>query len=242
MTTPQPQNRRLVATSEASRTTCSIRGSSSNTRAISSALRSSSASCSACSCGARAARSSKRAQVVEESKKVSDVVKMQIKDDPIYGDNPELMKSFNESAVDSDNKVAAQQQKVATQQRVMLGSVVGGLSLLVLLIGLIGIYITHKIAGPIYKMKTLLKQVGQRQAEFPRGGLRKGDELQHFFEAFQQMVDALKDRQAKEIETLEAGIASAKTAGATDESLAKILNVRDAMSLSPKSDSRSRVA
>ncbi len=168
------------------------------------------------------------ARVVEESKKVSDVVKMQIKDDPIYGDNPELMKSFNESAVESDNKVAVQQQKVATQQRVMLGSVVGGLSLLVVLIGLIGIYITHKIAGPIYKMKTLLRQVGDGRLNF-RGGLRKGDELQHFFEAFQQMVDSLKDRQAKEIETLEAGIASARTAGATDESLATILNVRDAM-------------
>ena len=168
------------------------------------------------------------ARVVEESKKVSDVVKMQIKDDPIYGDNPELMKSFNESAADSDNKVAQQQDKVAAQQRVMLGSVVGGLSLLVVLIGLVGIYITHKIAGPIYKMKTLLRQVGEGKLNF-RGGLRKGDELQHFFEAFQLMADSLRERQRNEIETLEAGIASAKAGGASEESLAKIVTVRDAM-------------
>ncbi len=121
--------------------------------------------------------------VAEESKKVSDVVKMSIKNDPIYGDNPELMKSFNESSGDSDNKVQQQQDKVAAQQRQMLGSVVGGLTLLVVLIGLLGIYFTHKVAGPVFKMKQLLKQVAQGKLNFPRRGLRKGDELQHFFES-----------------------------------------------------------
>lgn len=160
-------------------------------------------------------------KVVDESAKVSDVVKMSIKNDPIYGDNPELMKSFTDSASDSDNRVAK-------QQKAMLGSVVGGLSLLVVLIGLLGIFITHKVAGPIYKMKRLLKEVGQGKLTF-HGGLRKGDELVHFFETFQQMVDSLKERQRIEVETLEAGIASAKAAGATDESLAKIVAVRDEM-------------
>ncbi len=168
-------------------------------------------------------------QVVEESKKVSDVVKMQIKDDPIYGDNPELMKSFNDSASDSDNKVATQQGKVAAQQRVMMGSVVGGLTLLVVLIGLVGIYITHKVAGPIHKMKLLLGQVAQGKVNFPRRGLRKGDELQHFFDEFLKMADDLKARQQKEVELLEAGIASAKAGGATDEALAKIVALRDDM-------------
>jgi nitrogen fixation/metabolism regulation signal transduction histidine kinase len=146
---------------------------------------------------------------------------MSIKNDPIYGDNPELMKSFNDSAAESDNRVAQ-------QQKAMLGSVVGGLSLLVVLIGLLGIFITHKIAGPVYKMKRLLKDVGAGKLNF-QGGLRKGDELQHFFETFQKMVDSLKSRQKVEIEMLEAGIASAKSAGATEESLAKILAVRDEM-------------
>jgi hypothetical protein len=168
-------------------------------------------------------------QVVEESKKVSDVVKMQIKDDPIYGDNPELMKAFTDSASDSDNKVALQQGRVGAQQRVMLGSVVGGLSLLVVLIGLVGIYITHKVAGPIYKMKLLLKQVAQGKLNFPRRGLRKGDELQHFFDAFLKMADDLKARQQNEVELLEAGIASAKASGASDDALTKIIAVRDEM-------------
>lgn len=168
-------------------------------------------------------------RVVEESKKVSDIVKMQIKDDPIYGDNPELMKSFNESATDSDNRVAVQQDKVAAQQRVMLGSVIGGLTLLVVLIGLVGIYITHKVAGPIFKMKMLLKQVGQGKLNFPRRGLRKGDELQHFFDEFLKMADDLKARQQGEVERLDAAIAAVKAGGASDEALAKLVAVRDEM-------------
>ncbi len=168
-------------------------------------------------------------RVVEESKKVSDIVKMQIKDDPVYGDNPELMKAFNESAAESDGRVAAQQNKVAAQQQVMLTSVVGGLALLVLLIGLVGIYITHKVAGPIFKMKGLLKQVGAGKLSFPRRGLRKGDELQHFFDEFLKMADELKARQQSEVERLEAGIEAVKAAGATDEALTKLMAVRDEM-------------
>jgi hypothetical protein len=174
-------------------------------------------------------------RVVEESKKVSDVVKMSIKNDPIYGDNPELAKAFTDSSADSDNKVAQTQDKVAAQQRLMLGSVVGGLTLLCVLIGLLGIYITHKVAGPIYKMKLLLKQVGQGKLNFPRGGLRKGDELQHFFDVFLKMTDDLKARQQREVELLDAGIESAKSSGATEEALEKILAVRDEMKASLKS-------
>ncbi len=164
-------------------------------------------------------------KVVDESNKISDVVKMSIKNDPIYGDNPELMKSFTDSSAESDNRVLQ-------QQRAMLGSVVGGLTLLCVLIGLLGIYITHKVAGPVFKMKQLLKQVGQGKLNFPRGGLRKGDELQHFFDAFLKMADDLKARQRNEVEMLEAGIASAKSSGASDEALAKIIAVRDEMKAS----------
>jgi len=154
---------------------------------------------------------------------------MSIKNDPIYGDNPELAKAFTDSSSESDNKVQQQQDKVAAQQRLMLYSVVGGLSLLCIMIGLVGIYITHKVAGPVFKMKQLLKQVAQGKLNFPRRGLRKGDELQHFFDAFLKMADDLKARQQNEVEMLEAGIASAKGAGASEESLAKIIAVHAEM-------------
>ena len=58
---------------------------------------------------------------------------------------------------------------------------------MVVLIGLLGIYFTHKVAGPVYKMKRLLKQVGQGNLRV-EARLRKGDELQDFFDTFTQMV------------------------------------------------------
>ncbi len=173
-------------------------------------------------------------QLVAESNKVSDVVKMSIKDDPVYGDNPELTKAFNDSALESD-------QRVLRQQHAMMTGVVGGLGVLVVLMGLLGIYVTHKVAGPVFKMKLLLRQVGSGKLNFETGGLRKGDELQDFFEEFQDMVEKLKARQAQEVAALERALAGARAAdvacascGASREradrgSIAGIEDLRDAM-------------
>jgi geranylgeranyl reductase len=54
-----------------------------------------------------------------------------------------------------------------------------------------GIVFTHKVAGPIFKMKRLLRQVGAGKLVL-RERLRKGDELQHFFEVFEEMVAELR--------------------------------------------------
>ncbi len=166
--------------------------------------------------------------VVEESKKVSDVVKMNIAKDPIYSDNPELQAAFASGAAESDKKIEEQQRRVVRQQQTMLNALVGGLAAMVVLIGLLGIYFTHKVAGPIYKMKMLLKQVGDGKLTF-HGSLRKGDELQEFFETFSKMVEQLRNRQAKEVAQLDAAISAARRAGAAEDSIAKIAAVRDEM-------------
>jgi nitrogen fixation/metabolism regulation signal transduction histidine kinase len=165
-------------------------------------------------------------KVVDESKKVSEVVQMTIKDQ--YSDTPELAASYAQASSANDDKIAAQQQQLVKRQRTMLTSLVGGLSLMVVLIGLLGIYFTHKVAGPIYKMKLLLKQVGDGKLTF-RGGLRKGDELQDFFEAFSSMVEQLKSRQANEIALLEGAIEKAQAAGASDDMMKNVVTVRDEM-------------
>ncbi|HEY2514512.1 MAG TPA: hypothetical protein VGI39_26790 [Polyangiaceae bacterium] len=165
-------------------------------------------------------------RVVEESKKVSDVVKMSIKDN--YDENPELAAAFNEEASKSDQKLLEQQRALVGKQQKMLGALVGALALLVVIIGACGIWFTHKIAGPVYKMKMLLRQVGEGRLVF-QGSLRKGDELQDFFEAFASMVDKLRERQAQEVAQLDAALRLAGQAGASQESLAKVALVRDEM-------------
>ncbi len=172
-------------------------------------------------------------KLLDESRKNSDLVKMTIKDQ--YADAPELAATFNKSADDLDKQLEerhrqleAQAARTRQQQQTMLMSLVGGLTFLVVLIGLVGIYITHKVVGPIYKMKMLLRQVGDGKLNF-YGKLRKGDELQDFFEVFQAMVDKLKARQAEEVKELTEAMEEAKKTGASDEAITKIAHVRDEM-------------
>jgi methyl-accepting chemotaxis protein len=166
------------------------------------------------------------AKVVEESKKVSDVVLMNIKEN--YSQSPELASAFTEDAAKSDQKIAEHQKALVGQQQKMLAALVGALAFLVIVIGMCGIWFTHKIAGPVYKMKMLLRQVGDGRLVF-QGKLRRGDELQDFFEAFSSMVDKLRDRQAKEVAQLDAALKMAGEAGASQASLAKVELVRDEM-------------
>jgi methyl-accepting chemotaxis protein len=171
--------------------------------------------------------------LIKESQKNSDLVKMQIKDQ--YGDAPELADTFAKRAKELDDQIEAkhkllldQQQATIAQQNTMLTSLVAGLALLVALIGILGIYFTHKVVGPIYKMKMLLRQVGDGKLNF-HGKLRRGDELQDFFEVFAQMVEKLKERQRREVTELELAMASAKESGASDDAISKIQHVRDEM-------------
>lgn len=171
-------------------------------------------------------------ELLEESRKNSELVKMSIQN---FGGDPVLVESFAEGDKKQEaelkkkhDQLAAHQAETLAEQRTMLMSLVAGLLLLVVLIGLVGIYITHKVVGPIYKMKMLLRQVGDGKLNF-QGRLRKGDELQDFFEVFAAMVEKLKDRQRREVAELEDAMEAARTSGASDAAIAKIALVRDEM-------------
>lgn len=164
-------------------------------------------------------------QVLVQSKRVSQVVSMNIAKE--YKDDPELAKTFSESAAEDERKLAEEQIRLERdaadlkkqaeelrakavsmeeQQRIFLVGLWIMLTLLVVTIGVAGIIFTHKIAGPVFKMKRLLRQVGEGKLVL-RERLRKGDELQHFFEAFEKMVEALREHQKGEIAKVDAIIA-----------------------------------
>ncbi|WP_437839680.1 HAMP domain-containing protein [Sorangium sp. So ce1153] len=156
-------------------------------------------------------------EVLVQSRRVSEVVAMNIAKE--YKDDPELAKTFGEAAQRDESKLKDEQARlerdaamlqqraealgrqaadVAHNQQMLLRLIVALLSLLVLGVGVAGIVFTHKIAGPIFKMKRLLRQVGEGKLVV-RERLRKGDELQHFFEAFEKMVEDLRARQQSKI-------------------------------------------
>lgn len=182
--------------------------------------------------------------LIEESRKVSAVVSMNILKDPAYADNPELAAIFNENNAEQEKHLKAEQQRLeqaasalsrhsevlASQQRSTLYVLFGGLSVFVIAIGLAGIVFTHKVAGPIFKMKGLLRRVGDGRYETPRG-LRKGDELQHFFDTFVRMIESLRARQENTIARLDTAVS--KLDGRVDsESLTPLRELRRDMKAS----------
>ena len=173
-------------------------------------------------------------KVSDESKKVSEVSRMNIKD--LASDSPDLLAEFNKEADEHDRTLAEQQDAIAanqalliTRQKVLIGSLVGGLALMVALIGVLGIYFTHKVAGPVYKMKRLLRQVGRGNLRV-EARLRKGDELQDFFDTFTQMVAGLRDLEKKQLDELDRAV-DALERGAKSEATASLDTARDAMRL-----------
>ena len=166
--------------------------------------------------------------VAKESRKVTAVVQMTM--EKTYGDDPELLELFKKDSAKEDAPLKAQRAalegqsaqleqrsaRLATQQSAMLYTLIGVLTLLVLGVGCAGIVVTHKVAGPIFKMTKQLEELGEGHWEVPRP-LRKGDELVSFFGSFRTMVQRLRDRREHEIELLDATLESVEEDGVRAE-------------------------
>jgi methyl-accepting chemotaxis protein len=162
---------------------------------------------------------------VEESRKVSEVSRMNVRE--FAPDSPELMAEFNNEVLAHDKAFVDRQAMLLQQQQMMLKSLVGGLALMVVAIGLLGIYFTHKVAGPVFKMKKLLKRVGEGHLQFD-AKLRKGDELVDFFDAFTQMVSGLREMETSQLADVEAAI-HALDSGSRQDAASALARVRDSM-------------
>jgi methyl-accepting chemotaxis protein len=148
-----------------------------------------------------------------ESKKVSDVVKMNIVD--AYADDPALLEVFQGEANRHDallengqtqlqgntQSLRKQSDTIAREHRFFTIVLISALVVLFVAVGLGGIVVTHRIAGPIFKMKRLLRDLGEGYLRMPTP-LRKGDDLQDFFEEFARTVDRLRERKTGELDQL----------------------------------------
>lgn len=132
--------------------------------------------------------------------------------------NPSLA---DEDAAYFENLAAAEDRKVAI-------SILGGIGMMIILLGITGIVITHRMAGPIYKMKRLIREVAGGDLSI-KPGLRKGDEFQDLSDVFSQMVLALREQQADEIAELDSAIAAARAAGLKGADLEHLVSLRERM-------------
>jgi nitrogen fixation/metabolism regulation signal transduction histidine kinase len=131
-------------------------------------------------------------------------------------DNATLAGVMNDSLAELDKKSEANLADVRSMQtgiardrrnlRLLLGG--SGIALLVLLT-LMGIVITHRIVGPVHKMKRLLRRVSTGRLTIEER-LRRGDELEDLFETFLQMTYSLRAIQNARVATLDATLRRAE--------------------------------
>ncbi len=120
------------------------------------------------------------------------------------------------------------EQYSQAEDRKVAASIAAGVLLMAMALAFTGIVVTHKLVGPAYRMKQLLREVRDGRLRV-QGRLRKGDELQDIFEAFHEMILSLRAAQEQEISLLEAAITRAKEAGVPPESIDEVERVRDRM-------------
>ncbi|MGC4063351.1 MAG: hypothetical protein QM784_01590 [Polyangiaceae bacterium] len=175
-------------------------------------------------------------QLVLESQKVSAVVGLSLVKSTDYSDHPELNEAFardNQALASKTQErqrtlerqassLAANANALRRQQTSVLAIIFGGLSVLVVALGILGIVFTHKVAGPVFKMKRYLSRIRQGQLIEP-APLRKGDELKDFFDELCTTIRALRERERDDLMLLEA---AAKSLDGKDPELQERLQVR----------------
>ena len=94
------------------------------------------------------------------------------------------------------------QAQFANSDRVVLWGIVGFGVVLILSISAVGILITHKVAGPLYKIASFFGKVRDNRLGPTPANLRKGDELQEFYGAFKEMHTSLRARAEDDVRVL----------------------------------------
>lgn len=148
------------------------------------------------------------------------------------GENAALQEIMDQSLEEEDKKsannlaeVKKQKEDIARERTNLQLLLVGtGLALVVLLL-VMGIVITHRIVGPVHKMKRLLRRVSTGRLVIEER-LRRGDELEDLFDTFLQMTYSLRAMQAARLATLDGAIRHAEMTATPAEVLDSLRALR----------------
>lgn len=139
------------------------------------------------------------------------------------GEDPTLAKIMDDSLAEVDAEsaknladVKSRQLDIARDRKNLQMLLVGTGLALVLLLTAMGVVITHRIVGPVHKMKRLLRRVSTGRLAIEER-LRRGDELEDLFDTFLQMTYSLRAIQGARLKTLDMTIERAEATGAAPE-------------------------
>lgn len=88
-------------------------------------------------------------------------------------------------------------------------------------LGLFGILITHRVAGPLYVMTHYISVLARGRYPIMRP-LRRSDELKDFFQGFQDALESLRGREAEEAQRLEEAVELLRGLASGPEQLAAV--------------------
>lgn len=122
---------------------------------------------------------------------------------------------------------AAMPAHVAARSATLLWLIVGTAILMAVALGLFGVLVTHRVAGPVYVMSLYAAMLARGRYPILRP-LRRTDELRDLFQHFQNAIATLRERESSEAGVLERAI-ERLGAGATSPELRESLEELRAM-------------
>jgi len=108
-----------------------------------------------------------------------------------------------------DQSVAQElQTQFAQSDRTVMFGIIGFGLVLVLSISGVGILLTHKVAGPLYKISSFFGRIRDNRLGPAPNKLRKGDELQNFYLSFREMHQAIRARVEEDVRVMDGALTS----------------------------------
>jgi hypothetical protein len=117
------------------------------------------------------------------------------------------------------------QAELARAETTQLALTVAMSILMAAALGLFGVLITHRVAGPVYVMSHYVSVIAKGRYPQMRA-LRKRDELKGFFDRFQEAIESLRTREADEAVQLDQALATLEPLAGTPEAQAVLEQLR----------------
>lgn len=172
-----------------------------------------------------------RSRAAETSKELSNATLaneiMQHMEDPAFEEQLREKSAAIDRVYEAErNAIIEARRQLVRRQQITLVALVGGLFAFIVFIGLASIVTTHKIVGPLFRVKRMAQEVADGKLRPPTYGLRPGDELKDLFEAFAAMVKALRQREEDDLHRVSAALQVAERTGANEELVRELQTLR----------------
>jgi len=113
--------------------------------------------------------------------------------------------------------VIAQRSELVRRQRLMWVVLGGTLVGLLVLMALVSIVLTHRVAGPLMRIRRMVNEVAEGHLRPPPYGLREKDELKDIFDATRGMIHVLRKQQEDDMLVISHALERAKQQGLMGE-------------------------